>query len=81
MQIIPLCTCNQLGWIQNGPPIEREGKMPTPYKRPRQSQVTSAVTMEESEVTSSNQINKVRAIPGVSQNIDIILPHENLLAQ
>ncbi len=66
---------NQLGWIHNGPPIEREGKTPTPYKRPRQSDVTSAVTMEESEVTSSNRINTVQAILGVSQNIDIVMPH------
>ncbi len=81
MQITPLCTCNQLGWTQNNPTIEREGKAPTPNLRPRQSHVTSAVTMAESEVMFSNQTNKVQAIPGGSQSIDIVLSHENMASQ
>ncbi len=81
MWIIPLCTCNQLGWTQNKSTTENEGKAPTPFTRPRQSHVMSGMTMAESEVTFSNLTNKILAIPGGSQSIDIILPHENMASQ
>ncbi len=35
MRIIPLCSCNQLGWTQNKLKAENEGKPSTPFMRPR----------------------------------------------